>query len=107
MGTWNVPTFSARLWRSAALEVEGAKGSWTWQMSSPMTSCIVSIVRATSTGTAGARRVAVISGSTSPTARMRGGPPGSGSSESGSLRSAWRVARTASWLRAGATTSTR
>ena len=107
VGTWNVPTFSAREWRSAALDVDGANGSWTWQTSSGTASCIASIVRATSTGSDGARRVAVISGSTSPTESTRGGAPGSGSRPSGSVRSAARDSRTASWLRAGATMSTR
>ena len=106
-GMWNVPTFSAREWRSAALEVDGANGSCTWQTSSGTTSCIDSMVRATSTGSDGARRVAAISGSTSPTASTRGGPPGSGRSDSGSDRSAWRVVRTASCPRAGATMRTR
>src|SRR5215216_6210732 len=53
VGTWKVPTFSARDVRSAALDVDGANGSCTWQMSSGTDSCIASIVRVTSTGSDG------------------------------------------------------
>ena len=56
VGVWNVPTFSAREWRSAALDVDGANGSWTWQTSSGRIVSRSSIVRETSTGSAGARR---------------------------------------------------
>ena len=33
-GAWNVPTLSAREWRSATDDVLGANGSWTWTKSS-------------------------------------------------------------------------
>jgi hypothetical protein len=106
-----VPTFSAREWRSAALDVDGANGSCTWQMSSGRIVSRFSIVRETSTGRAGARREPPgRSGSASPTASTRGGAPGSGSSADGSSRAApiaWRVSRTASLEREGATISTR
>ncbi len=110
VGEWNVPTFSAREWRRAALDVDGANGSCTWQTSSARIVRRFSIVRETSTGSAGARRALPgRSGSASPTARTRGGAPGSGSSAAGSSRaalSAWRVSRTASLEREGATIST-
>ena len=111
VGAWNVPTLSAREWRSAALDVDGAKGSWTWQTSSGRIVSRFSIVRETSTGSAGARRALPgRSGSASPTASTRGGAPGSGSSDAGSSRaalSALRVSRTASLERDGATMRTR
>jgi hypothetical protein len=107
---WKVPTFSAREWRSAALEVDGANGSWTWHTSSGRIVRRFSIVRETSTGSAGARRALPgRSGSASPTASTRGGAPGAGSSDAGSSRaalSACRVSRTASLEREGATMST-
>ena len=33
VGSWKVPTFSEREWRSAVDAVLGANGSWTWTMS--------------------------------------------------------------------------
>ena len=109
VGAWNVPTFSAREWRSAALDVDGANGSWTWQTSSGDDLVAESsIVRATSTGSDGARRVAAISGSASPTASTprRRARLGQQRRRIGAQRLA-RGSRTASCPRAGATMSTR
>ena len=79
VGLWNVPTFSAREWRSAALEVDGANGSCTRQTSSGRIVSRSSIVRDTSTGSAGTRRPEPgRSGSASPTASTRGGAAGLG-----------------------------
>ena len=73
---WNEPTFSAREWRSAALEVLGANGSWTWTKSSSTVPSSSSTVRATSIGSAaGRRRAPGTTSSTSPTANTRGSPP--------------------------------
>ena len=53
-GAWNVPTLSAREWRSAADDALGANGSWTWhEVERPDGRAASSIVRATSTGGAG------------------------------------------------------
>jgi len=107
VGAWNVPTFSAREWRSAALETDGAKGSWTWQRSSAASTKSCSTVRATSIGSA-ARRRAVPGppgpGIASPTASRRGGAPGSGTACP--ARIAARPSRTRSWDSDGATMTT-
>ena len=50
VGEWNVPTFSAREWRSAALDALGANGSCTWTKSSSALSRNSSIERDTSSG---------------------------------------------------------
>jgi hypothetical protein len=70
-GAWKVPTFSAREWRRAAPATDGANGSCTWTTSRWIVSSSSSSVRATSTGSPGARRRDAVgsSGSTSPTAR--------------------------------------
>ncbi len=110
VGVWNVPTFNALECRSAALEVDGANGSWTWQMSSGRIVNRSSIVRDTSTGNAGNRRLDPgRSGNASPTASTRGGAPGSGSSWLGTstaARKRSRVSRTASCDREDATITT-
>ena len=59
---WKEPTFSAREWRSAALDVLGANGSCTCTKSSSTVLSSSSIVRATSIGSAGG----------APAARRRG-----------------------------------
>ena len=50
VGEWNVPTFSAREWRSAALDALGANGSCTCTKSNSARSRSSSIVRDTSSG---------------------------------------------------------
>ena len=51
VAAWNVPTFSAREWRSAADDALGANGSWTCTKSNGAVSRTDSIVRETSIGT--------------------------------------------------------
>ena len=74
---WNVPTFSARLWRSADDDALGANGSCTCTKSSSAVSSSSSIVRAMSTGRLGTARRGPSVGSSSPTASTVGAPPGS------------------------------
>ena len=104
---WNVPTLSAREWRSAAEDALGANGSCTCTKSSSARSSRSSSVRDTSSGrdTEPPRR----NGSDCPTASTEA-LPGSANSASGFERSAWTVARpsrTSSRESDGATTTTR
>src|SRR5919106_2072094 len=87
---WNVPTFSAREWRSAADEADGANGSCTWTKSSSVRPSRSSRVRDTSSGseTEPPRR----NGRLCPTA-ISETQPGSANMASGSERSALILAR--------------
>ena len=104
-GAWNVPTFSAREWRSATDAVLGANGSWTWTKSSGARLSTSSSVRATSSGGAGGvpRRDGA-SGSSSPTPSTRTSPSGSKKSPA---RISRRDSRTSSGDRDGASTTIR
>ncbi len=100
-GVWNEPTFSAREWRSAALDVPSpahpANGSCTCTKSSGVLLSSSSSVRATSTGSARGRRVAELgTSSTSPIAITRGSPPSvPSSSDSGPHPPPWPLRRAA------------
>ena len=95
-GRWNVPTFSARLWRSATDDALGANGSCTCTKSSSEVSSSSSIVREMSTGRLGTARRGASVGSSSPTART----PGSSPLKISLARMRLRDARTALGLRA-------
>ena len=104
---WNVPTFSACEWRSAADAALGANGSCTWRKSSSARSSSSSIVRDTSSGSD--TEPPLRNGSDCPTASTEA-HPGSAQSASGSDFIALTVARPSrisSRESDGATTTTR
>ena len=55
LGSWNVPTFSEREWRSATAVALGANGSWTWTTSKSTPPSSSSSGRLRSIGTGAAR----------------------------------------------------
>jgi hypothetical protein len=111
VGAWNVPTLSAREWRSATELADGANGSCTCTKSTGAICSASSMVRAMSTGGDGTtERRRGPSGRSSPTPRTRtpSSPSNSTSVPSrAASRSSRRESRTSAGERDGASTSIR
>ena len=110
---WKEPTFSAREWRSAALDVLGANGSCTCTKSSSTVPSSSSTVRATSIGSDGGaparagRDVEHLADGDHARRRRRRCPRAGSAAAPRAARSALRDSRTRSCERDGASTSTR